>query len=89
VREALRSAAANVEQLSVVICQAPCVVEYKVRHEPRAVNAGACAGCGACMRIGCPAVSKTDDGRAAIDPALCNGCGQCAQYCRFKAIEEA
>jgi indolepyruvate ferredoxin oxidoreductase alpha subunit len=89
VREALRSAAANAEQLSVVICQAPCVVEYKVRHEPRAVNAGACAGCGACMRIGCPAVSKTDDGRAAIDPALCNGCGQCAQYCRFKAIEEA
>ncbi|MCX5906549.1 MAG: 4Fe-4S dicluster domain-containing protein, partial [Deltaproteobacteria bacterium] len=56
-----------------------------------------CAGCRACLRLGCPAISwiKEDEsgekkrkGRAAIEPFLCNGCSLCAQVCKFEAIEE-
>lgn len=87
VRRALRAAAEHADRLSVVICQSPCVVEYKVRGTLRAVSQDACRACGACVRIGCPAIStRAQDGRAQIDPTMCNGCGQCEQYCPFGAI---
>lgn len=88
VRQALRNACSNADELSVVICQSPCVVEYKIRGEARTVDAQACKGCGACVRIGCPAISKDGDGKALIDPMLCNGCSQCEQYCMFDAIHK-
>lgn len=88
VRAALRNAASHEDQLSVVICTSPCVVEYKVRGPLRRVDPQACTGCGSCVHIGCPAISKDPDGKAAIDPALCNGCSQCEQYCMFHAISE-
>ncbi len=86
VRAALRDAAARDDRLSVVICQSPCVVEYKVRGTLRRVEPDLCKACGACTRIGCPAISRLGDGRAHIDPELCNGCSQCEQYCPFNAI---
>ena len=86
VREALKTAASHTDMLSVVICQAPCVVEYKVHAQERVVLGDECRACGACMRIGCPAISRGDDGKALIDPAQCNGCSQCQQYCVFGAI---
>lgn len=86
VRGALRAAAEHADRLSVVICQSPCVVEYKVRGTLRAVDGDACKSCRACLRIGCPAISMGDDGTARIDPNLCNGCAQCEQYCPFSAI---
>lgn len=86
VRGALRAAAEHADRLSVVICQSPCVVEYKVRGTLRAVDGSACKSCRACLRIGCPAISMGDDGTARIDPNLCNGCAQCEQYCPFSAI---
>ena len=88
VRSALRAAAANTDKLSVVICQSPCIVEYRIRGNARAVDPKQCTGCGTCTRIGCPAISKDADGKACIDPSLCNGCPQCAQYCMFDAIHE-
>ena len=86
VRAALKLAASHTDMLSVVICQSPCVVEYKVRGTKRAVNEDACRGCGACVRIGCPAISRDAAGRAVIDAKQCNGCSQCEQYCAFGAI---
>ena len=88
VRAALRAAAQATDRLSVVICQSPCVVEYKVHNTARVVDDEACRACGACLRIGCPAISRDETGRAQIDPGLCNGCNQCAQYCMFNAIHE-
>ena len=88
VRSALRNAAAHDDRLSVVICTSPCVVEYKIRGTLRQVDPNTCTGCGACVRIGCPAISKDGDGKATIDPALCNGCSQCEQYCMFHAISK-
>ena len=86
VRAALKLAASHTDMLSVVICQSPCVVEYKVRGTKRMVNEDACRGCGACVRIGCPAISRDAAGRAVIDAKQCNGCSQCEQYCAFGAI---
>ena len=88
VRAALKAAAQNADALSVVICRSPCVVEYKVRGDVRAVNADACRACGACRRIGCPAIGRTPSGKPRIDPTLCNGCSQCEQYCAFGAISK-
>ena len=48
-----------------------------------------CTGCGSC-RIECPvgAISKTEDGKSRIDPALCVECGNCASVCASGAVDE-
>ena len=44
-----------------------------------------CRRCGACGRLGCPAIS----GRSpVIDAAKCAGCGMCAAVCKCSAIRE-
>jgi indolepyruvate ferredoxin oxidoreductase alpha subunit len=45
-----------------------------------------CKKCGACLRPGCPALTKKADGTIAIDKTMCNGCGLCMQLCKFGAI---
>ncbi|HEX7487503.1 MAG TPA: 4Fe-4S binding protein [Anaeromyxobacteraceae bacterium] len=75
--------------------QAPAVVLVRGRcpppvrsGPPNAVAPGRCNRCGACLRLGCPAIS---DGLSAmvIDPDVCAGCGLCAQVCRAGAIATA
>jgi indolepyruvate ferredoxin oxidoreductase alpha subunit len=47
-----------------------------------------CAGCQLCLKIGCPALSQTPEGKAQIDPVVCNGCPICEQVCKLDAIHE-
>ena len=48
-------------------------------------DANRCRRCGACGKLGCPAIS----GRSpVIDPAKCAGCGMCAAVCKCGAIRE-
>ncbi len=42
----------------------------------------------ACLRPGCPALTKNEDGTISIDDTMCNGCGLCKQLCPADAIEE-
>jgi indolepyruvate ferredoxin oxidoreductase alpha subunit len=77
------------EGLSVVISRAPCALLIREKDQPFAVNAEACTACGACIKLGCPAISLADDARAEIDTTLCVGCEQCVNVCRFDAIESA
>jgi indolepyruvate ferredoxin oxidoreductase alpha subunit len=76
------------DELTVIITKAPCVLlkGQKFPNKCR-VNPDACKKCGACMKIGCPAMTKGEDGRVKIDPTMCNGCGLCKNYCKFNAIE--
>lgn len=48
-----------------------------------------CTGCGSC-RTECPvgAISKTENGKSRIDPALCVECGNCASVCAWGAVDE-
>lgn len=72
--------------LSVVVSKAPCVLLSKEHPEPLAVDDEICTACGACIRLGCPAISRDDAGRGVIDAASCVGCGQCAQVCKYGAM---
>ncbi len=73
------------EALSVIISRRPCALIVKQSNVPYACDTSKCKNCGMCMRIGCPAIQKTDCG-VAIDPTQCVGCGLCEQLCRFGAL---
>ena len=76
------------DELTVIIVKAPCAL-LKGQKFPNVckVDADACRKCGACMKIGCPAMSRGEDGKVRIDASMCNGCGLCKNYCKFGAIE--
>jgi indolepyruvate ferredoxin oxidoreductase alpha subunit len=82
VREEVASGA-----LSVIVFRAPCALLIREKEQPYAVDEDLCTACGLCIRLGCPAISKGEDGKASIDITLCVGCGDCVQVCRFSAIE--
>jgi indolepyruvate ferredoxin oxidoreductase alpha subunit len=74
------------DHLSVIVAKAPCALLIREPKDPFAVDEELCTKCAACVRLGCPAISRDADGRAVIDTALCVGCAQCVQVCRFDAI---
>lgn len=74
------------EEVSVIIAKQPCVLLTKERKSFAHIN-DKCKKCGACMRIGCPAILKTESGEIKIVKEQCNGCGVCAEMCKFGAIE--
>ena len=78
---------------SVVVAYGPCVIAAKraVGAVPHAVDPDKCKSCGACFKLGCPAIVRgreTAPGRfrSKIEPAACIGCDVCAQVCPFHAI---
>ena len=73
--------------LTVIIAKAPCAL-LKGQKFPNVCVADAekCKKCGACLKIGCPALTKQADGTVKIDETMCNGCGLCKSYCKFDAI---
>ncbi len=74
--------------LTVIIAKAPCALLKGQKFLYRCVeNADKCKKCCMCLKIGCPAITKTDDGKIKINQSMCNGCGLCASYCKFNAIE--
>ncbi|MCX8007113.1 MAG: indolepyruvate ferredoxin oxidoreductase subunit alpha [Coriobacteriia bacterium] len=86
--EALREAVAE-PGLAVLIAKAPCALLEKSVNDPVAVDEEACTACGACIQLGCPAISRAESGIAQVDAMICVGCGQCVQVCRFGAIVPA
>ncbi|MBO5109720.1 MAG: indolepyruvate ferredoxin oxidoreductase subunit alpha [Clostridia bacterium] len=76
------------DTLTVIITKSPCVL-LKGNKFPNycTVDADACKKCGACLKIGCPAMTKGEDGKVRIDATMCNGCGLCTNYCKFNAIK--
>ena len=78
----------NGDVLTVIIAKAPCAL-LKGQKFPNVctVDPEACKKCGACMKIGCPAMMRGEDGKVKIDPTMCNGCGLCKSYCKFGAIK--
>jgi len=79
--------ALDYEGVSVIIVDDPCVLISKARSaDVMQVEAETCRRCGACVKLGCPAIRQLEEGLVTIDPLLCNRCGLCAQVCPFDAI---
>lgn len=76
------------DEVSVIITKSPCVL-LKGNVFPNVCKpvSEKCKKCGACLRPGCPALTKCADGTIAIDVTMCNGCGLCKALCKFDAIE--
>ncbi len=87
--EAVRESVSG-NELTVIIAKAPCAL-LKGQKFPNVcrVDADKCKKCGACMKIGCPALTRGADGKVKIDATMCNGCGLCKNFCKFGAIETA
>ena len=76
------------DAVSVIITKAPCVLLKGVTFPDKCVPVPEkCRKCGACLKPGCPALTRNPDGTVAIDETMCNGCGLCANLCGFDAIE--
>lgn len=74
------------DEPSVIIAQRPCALLKSVKYgAPVRIDAEKCRKCGACMRLGCPAIF-TEDGVYRIDRSICLGCRLCEQMCAFGAI---
>ena len=70
--------------VSVIIARYPCALLDKRPKQPCTI--ADCHHCGACLRLGCPALERGADGAVTVNAALCNGCGLCSQMCAFGCI---
>ncbi|MBO5879963.1 MAG: indolepyruvate ferredoxin oxidoreductase subunit alpha [Clostridia bacterium] len=85
--EAVVKESVSGDELTVIIAKAPCALLKGQKFPHKCVcDAEKCKKCGACMKIGCPAITKNADGTVKIDETMCNGCGLCMNYCKFGAI---
>ncbi len=76
------------DEVSVIIACAPCALLKGVSFPNKCVpDSDKCKKCGMCLKPGCPALTKNEDGTISIDETMCNGCGLCKQLCKFDAID--
>ena len=75
------------DEISVIITKTPCVLLDKRKKPLYTAHEDKCKKCGMCMKPGCPAMTKNEDGTIHIDDTMCTGCGLCETLCKFDAIE--
>lgn len=79
--------------VSVVILDRPCVLDpVKLKGPAFQVKSESCTGCQACMNLGCPAISWSDEmyeghHKVKIDESACIGCSLCAQVGSTNCIQ--
>jgi len=77
------------DEISVIITKAPCVLLNKKLSKTQCnVVSIKCKKCGMCLKPGCPAITKKEDGVMIINDTMCNGCNLCFEQCKFGAIEQ-
>jgi indolepyruvate ferredoxin oxidoreductase, alpha subunit len=83
--EVVKTAAASDESW-LIISRRPCPLHERQRFgQPLEVDGARCRECGACLKLGCPAIQGGEE-EPEINALLCAGCGMCRQVCKFEAI---
>lgn len=81
------------DEAALVIAYAPCRIAAKLTKAGLVeVDPDKCKACGACFRMGCPAMTRGKEIRPGafqmvVDANQCAGCTQCSQVCKFDAIK--
>ncbi len=75
------------DEVSVIITKTPCVLLSKEKKPLYTALEDKCRKCGLCMKPGCPAMTRRENGTIRIDDTMCTGCGLCKDLCKFDAIE--
>jgi TPP-dependent indolepyruvate ferredoxin oxidoreductase alpha subunit len=70
---------------AAVVVLSACVRDAP-RGDPVDVDPSRCNRCGACLSLGCPALSDPGGDAVAIERAVCTGCGLCVPLCRSRAL---
>jgi TPP-dependent indolepyruvate ferredoxin oxidoreductase alpha subunit len=70
---------------AAIVALAPCAA-LAPRRPPLAIAPERCSRCGACLGLGCVAISDPGGEALVIDAARCSGCERCATLCRGRAI---
>jgi len=88
--ESTISRCVETDEPSVIIVRGACPLHVKTSGTPFVVDSEKCDSCYACLRIGCPAISISED-KAWVDDNLCVGsaCSICAQVCPKEAIADS
>lgn len=77
------------DEISVIITKSPCVLLSKAPVKVQYTTVPEkCKNCGLCLKPGCPAITKNENGVITINDTMCNGCGLCMSLCKFGAIEK-
>lgn len=80
--------AIELDEVAVIITKSPCVLlDKSLKTKIYKIETDACKKCSLCMKPGCPAITKREDGSIAINDTMCNGCGLCETSCKFGAIK--
>lgn len=80
--------AVKLDEIVVIIAQAPCALLNKSPiNKHYAIDQEKCKKCGLCMKPGCPAITKRDNGDIVINDTMCDDCGLCSTLCKFDAIK--
>lgn len=80
------------DEAALVIAYAPCRIAAKLTKAGLVeVDSDKCKACGACFKMGCPAMTRGKELRPGafqmvVDANQCAGCTQCSQVCKFDAI---
>lgn len=78
----------NGDVLTVIIAKEPCALLKGLSFPYRCeIDNEKCVKCGMCLKIGCPAITKSENG-IVINETMCNGCGLCMSRCKIGAIKK-
>lgn len=73
----------------LIVAKEPCPLAYRKKIEKvYAVDQDKCKKCGACVKLGCPAIERAADNTVSVNPAFCVDCKLCEQVCKFDALKE-
>ncbi|MBQ7029363.1 MAG: indolepyruvate ferredoxin oxidoreductase subunit alpha [Thermoguttaceae bacterium] len=73
----------------LIVAKEPCPLAYRKKIEKVfTVDQDKCKKCGACVKLGCPAIERAADKTVSVNPAFCVDCKLCEQVCKFDALKE-